>query len=62
LTLSTNGTLINSDNVVSIGKYIDQVDISMDGFNEETVALVRGKGVFSKIMNSISLLQKYSNV
>lgn len=54
--LSTNGTLINERNVSNICKNVDQIDISLDGVNEETCKPVRGKGVFGKVMNSIVLL------
>lgn len=62
LTLSTNGTLITEKNAAIIGKYVNQVDISLDGYDESTVSKVRGKNVFSKVIKSIKLLQEYTNV
>lgn len=54
--LSTNATLISEDNI-HLFKYFNKVDISIDGVNEETCAKVRGKGVFSKVINNIKYLQ-----
>ncbi|WP_148552104.1 radical SAM/SPASM domain-containing protein [Paraclostridium bifermentans] len=56
--LSTNGTLINEDNVEKLIEFTDQIDISIDGIDEETCSIVRGKGVFSKVISSVQLLQK----
>lgn len=57
ITLCTNGTLIDNTNAEWIARNVDAVDISMDGVNEKTCAIVRGKGVFSKVIESIRLLQ-----
>lgn len=55
--IATNGTLINKDNVNILCRCSDQIDISLDGVNEESCALVRGKGVFGKVIHNIHLLQ-----
>ena len=57
ITLSTNGTLFNKNNVDIISKYIHQVDVSLDGVDEETCSIIRGTGVFDKVINNIKLLQ-----
>ena len=36
VTLSTNGTLINEENVGVLIRYLDQIDISIDGVDEAT--------------------------
>lgn len=56
LVLSTNATLINESNVSFIAKNFERVEISIDGVDEETCSMIRGKGVFSKIMRAIVLL------
>lgn len=56
--VSTNGTLINEENVNTLAKFADQIDISIDGIDEETCSIVRGKGVFNKVISSVHLLQK----
>lgn len=37
---------------------VDNISISLDGANEETVSLIRGKGVLEKVKNAINLLHK----
>ena len=56
--LSTNGTLINNNNVKMITDMVDVVDMSIDGVNEESCSQIRGIGVFQKVINSIELLKK----
>lgn len=56
--VSTNGTLINSRNVRDLVRVADQIEISLDGYNEETCSLIRGKGIFEKVISSVRLLQK----
>lgn len=56
--VSTNGTLIGEENVKILTKFADQIDISIDGIDEETCSIVRGKGVFDKVISSVLLLQK----
>lgn len=60
ISLMTNGTLINETNVKLICKCVDSISISLDGANEETVSLIRGRGVFNKVKNAINLLHKNS--
>lgn len=58
IALATNATLIKEENVCLLVKLIDRFDISVDGIDEETCSKVRGKGVFGKVINAISMLQK----
>lgn len=57
ITLSTNGTYINDKNVDKLVNCLDQIDLSLDGIDEETCSIIRGKGVFKKVINSINLLK-----
>lgn len=57
--LSTNGLLINEKNVEYLIKLVDQIDISLDGYNEETCSIIRGQGVFDKVIKNVKLLQKH---
>lgn len=57
LTLATNAILINNENIDFIVKNFNQIDISIDGVDEETCSVVRGRGVFGKIISSIQNLQ-----
>lgn len=57
ITLSTNGTYINDKNIDKLVNCLDQIDLSLDGIDEETCSIIRGKGVFKKVINSIDLLK-----
>lgn len=57
LILATNGTLINNNNIDKLIECSSQMDISLDGVDEETCSIIRGKGVFSKVIANIKLLQ-----
>lgn len=56
--LSTNATLISEENVDILSKNVEQFEISIDGVNEETCAMVRGNGVFERVVESIKLLKE----
>ena len=60
ITVMTNGTLITEKNVDLLSKRITSIDISVDGINEQTCSKIRGKGVFSKVMQAIELLHSCS--
>ena len=51
LCLSTNGTLINGENVGGLVKNFDEMRISIDGFKEINDA-IRGEGTFEKAMKA----------
>lgn len=57
IVLATNGTLINDDNAKILAECVDKIDISLDGVDEETCSIVRGKGVFHKVIKNIKKLQ-----
>ena len=57
IVLSTNATLINTFNVKDIVKNVDRMDISIDGIDESTCSIVRGKGVFDKVLKAIYLIK-----
>lgn len=51
--LLTNGTQLSSDRIAVLSKYISSVQISIDGFSEESNAVIRGKGSFAKALASV---------
>ncbi|MEG1132118.1 MAG: radical SAM protein [Romboutsia sp.] len=55
--LSTNAILINNENAEYIAKNFYAVEISLDGYDEDTCSKIRGKGVFNKVMKSIEILK-----
>lgn len=57
LTLMTNGTLITKEMAEFIALHFDSVDVSLDGYDEETCSYIRGKGVFARAIKGIELLQ-----
>lgn len=57
LILSTNATLINSTNAKYIADNFYAVEISLDGYDEDTCSKVRGKGIFNKVIKSIEMLK-----
>lgn len=54
-TIMTNGTLWTKSSIEEASKYISSVQISIDGFNEEENAKVRGIGSFEKSLRSVEL-------
>lgn len=57
LILCTNATLINNQNVEYIARNFYAIEISLDGYDEETCSKTRGKGIFEKVMNTIQMLK-----
>ena len=64
LSIITNATLFTADKVHFIKQCVDEVNISLDGYDEPSVDFIRGKGVFRKVINSISMLHDngFSNI
>lgn len=54
--LSTNSLFINKGNVDILKECCYKIDISIDGVDEESCSLIRGKGVFEKVCNKVELL------
>lgn len=59
VSIMTNALLLNESNVKEIVENVDAVDISLDGYDEESCSNIRGKNVFSHVLKNIALLQKY---
>ena len=56
--LHTNGLLLNWDVIKKLERLIDQINLPLDGYNEETNSKMRLPGHFKKIINLLSLLKK----
>ena len=57
ITLMTNATLLTAQLATEVTKYISAVDISLDGYDDESCSSIRGHNVFRKVLKSIELLQ-----
>lgn len=51
--LLTNGVLWTNETITKIAPLVSSVQISIDGFDEETNSKVRGKGCFEKALNAL---------
>lgn len=56
--LLTNGTLWDEKSIKQIIPYINSVQISIDGYNEEENAKIRGAGNFQKALDAVYLFVK----
>jgi MoaA/NifB/PqqE/SkfB family radical SAM enzyme len=55
--LHTNGLLLRKEFVDGIENYLDQINLPLDGYNEETNSLMRMKGHFQRILDCLDLLK-----
>ena len=51
--LLTNGALLSAVDIKRLSRYIASVQVSIDGFSEESDASVRGRGHFQKALDAI---------
>lgn len=57
--VSTNGTIISESNIKELCECAYQIDISLDGVDEKSCSIVRGPGVFKKVLKNVKNLQNY---
>jgi radical SAM protein with 4Fe4S-binding SPASM domain len=55
VTILSNGTLWNQEAINEATKYIDEIQISLDGISEKTNAMIRGAGNFDTAMQTAIL-------
>ena len=55
----TNGTLWTEETISKIAPMLSRVQISIDGYSEETNSKVRGKGNFSRALQTVESFLKY---
>lgn len=58
--LLTNGTLLTKEILQKIYHCIDEIQISIDGYDEKTNSKIRGANNFKKAINVIALLSEYN--
>ena len=56
--IMTNGTLFSNENIPKIIPLVDSIDISLDGIDEDTCTRIRGKGVFTKVIEAVQSIQR----
>lgn len=61
VTLATNATMINKNNVRRLCDIFEQFDISLDGYDEESTDKIRGKGSFKQVINSVKILKNVTD-
>jgi radical SAM protein with 4Fe4S-binding SPASM domain len=52
-TVLSNGLLWSKCMIEDLASYIDEIQFSIDGVNEDTNAIVRGKGHFKKVVDTV---------
>lgn len=55
----TNGLLMTSERIADIAQYLTSVQISIDGYSEESNATIRGVGHFQKALNAVEVFISY---
>ena len=62
VSIETNGTVITPKQIEELSKFKDHlsISISLDGINEETNDLTRGKGSFKKALDTIKIIKQYN--
>ncbi|MEE0452180.1 radical SAM/SPASM domain-containing protein [Peptacetobacter sp.] len=56
--LSTNALLIKKEDIIRLTQNTDYIEISIDGYNEESCKKIRGDNVFTKVMLIVEELKK----
>lgn len=54
----TNGTLTGRYDTELLSRYVDELNISIDGYSEEFPSFIRDKGIYNTIMNNIGHLKE----
>ena len=55
----SNGVLMDEDRIRKIAHYLASVQISIDGYSDESNSVVRGKGSFEKALETVNNLINY---
>lgn len=53
VTILSNGVLWTKDMIDALSPFISEIQISIDGVNEESNAIVRGNGFFNKVVSTV---------
>lgn len=58
INLITNGTLMIRDRFLEVKEYIDDLAVSVDGYDEENPTFLRDEGIFQTIMTSVTAFKE----
>lgn len=58
ITVGTNGTVQKKDLYKAIRGLVDNVSISIDGYDSENADIIRDKGTFSNVIKTIKMMKK----
>ncbi|MBQ7561744.1 MAG: radical SAM protein [Synergistaceae bacterium] len=58
----TNGTLWDETRVAKLSPYINEIQISVDGFDEQSNSEIRGRNAFIPAMNTLESFLKYPDI
>ena len=58
----TNGTLWTEQSVRELSPYIDEVQVSIDGYDEASNAEIRGRNTFALAMNALDMFTRKQNI
>lgn len=53
----SNATLIYPEHISILKSCVDEISISLDGYDKNSVDFIRGQGVFDKVIETIILLK-----
>lgn len=59
IVIMTNGTLISKKMAKFLSENVDAFDISLDGYDEKSVAFIRGEGTYQKVIDGIKYLKSF---
>lgn len=60
--LHTNGFLLTLEKLSELDKYLDQINLPIDGDSEETSKIMRGSGIFEKVNGILEWLKNFPKI
>lgn len=57
ISIITNATLIRQEHISILQRCVDEISISLDGYDKKSVDFIRGAGVFERVINTIHMLK-----
>lgn len=57
VSIITNAALIRQEHIGILQRCVDEISISLDGYDRKSVDFIRGTGVFEKVINTVQMLK-----